>query len=141
MRSLAIFNHTGGSAKTARREYFSRAWQFRYTCLIIDLILSGNISSFFLAENVLDGILGESGETTVGKPFGLPLSHRPKAPATSKNIPPFFVSGKKSTLFFFFWRCSVVVFEEELPSALVPEFPFARKSLGYAVAGGDTSWR
>lgn len=132
MRSIALFNHKGGVGKTTLTVNLAAGLVDRgKRVLLVDADPQCNISSFFLPEDQLDQILGESNEEERGGTIWSAVKPVVQGTGDVTVVPAHEVAT--SNLFLMVGDVLLSNYEEELPAAWTDSF--ARKPRGYAVMG------
>lgn len=133
MLSIALFNHKGGVGKTTLAVNIAGGLVDQgKRVLIVDADPQCNISSFFLDENSLDEILGESAEKEEGRTIWSAVKPVVNGTGDVADVPIYRVANHER-LWIMVGDVLLSTYEEELPAAWIDSF--ARKQRGYAVVG------
>lgn len=132
MKSVTLFNHKGGVGKTTLTVNLAGGLvDLGLRVLVVDADPQCNISSFFIAERELDGLLGESDDSgDKGKTIWSALRPVIEGIGDVVDIP---VKQIGDALLIVPGDVLLAKYEEELPAAWTDSF--ARKTRGYSVMG------
>lgn len=131
MKTLTLFNHKGGVGKTTLTVHLADAFSdLGYKVLLVDTDPQCNLSAFYLPEEDLDNLLGESAGTEAGQTLWAAVQPVVEGIGDIKNISPFEIDRGVHLLV---GDVLLAQYEEELPTAWTESF--ARKGRGYAVMG------
>jgi len=128
LKTLALFNHKGGVGKTTLTINMADAMiDIGLRVLMIDADPQCNLTSFFLTEDQLDDLLGDSGEES-GSTVWSAIKPVVDGKGPIKTVTPFEI---RPGLFLCAGDVLLSDYEEELPSAWTGSF--ARKERDYDV--------
>jgi cellulose biosynthesis protein BcsQ len=128
MKTIALFNHKGGVGKTTIAINVADALvDLGFRILLIDADPQCNLTSFFLPEDQLDKLLGESGEKA-GETLWSAVKPVVDGKGPIKEITPFQI---KNNLLLCAGDVLLADYAEELPAAWTGSF--ARKTRDYDV--------
>lgn len=131
MKTLTLFNHKGGVGKTTLTIHLADAFaDLGHKVLLVDTDPQCNLSAFYLPEEDLDKLLGESAGTEEGQTLWSAVRPVVEGTGDIKDIDPFDIGGNIHLLV---GDVLLAQYEEELPTAWTESF--ARKARGYAVMG------
>lgn len=127
MKTLTMFNHKGGVGKTTLTVNLADAFSdLGEIILLVDTDPQCNLSAFYLPEEKLDEILGESKDAEAGQTVWSALSPVVAGRGDVKIVEPIKISDN---LYLLVGDVLLSEYEEELPSAWTESF--ARKARGY----------
>ncbi len=129
MKTLTLFNHKGGVGKTTLTIHLADAFgDLGQRVLLVDTDPQCNLSAFYIAEESLDELLGESTDADKGQTIWSAVEPVVLGRGGTKNIPTEEISENVHLLL---GDVLLSQYEEELPAAWTESF--ARKSRGYDV--------
>ncbi len=129
MKTLTFFNHKGGVGKTTLTVHLADALgDLGHKVLLVDADPQCNLSAFYIPEDELDELLGESAGEEGGETVWSAVAPVVQGTGDVKTIDPVKITDNVHLLV---GDVLLAQYEEELPAAWTESF--ARKTRGYAV--------